>query len=98
MAVDLGRLGVGVAHPLLDRAQRGADGVPLRTLQELMGHGSVQTTEIYADYAPSPHEQGWAERAFGAAEKADPASPDLSEQGSSEEATERQEPGREASA
>lgn len=39
-------------------------GVPMRSLQGLMGHKSVQTTEIYADYAPSPHEQAWAESAF----------------------------------
>lgn len=39
-------------------------GVPMRSLQALMGHKSIQTTEIYADYAPSPHEQEWAEAAF----------------------------------
>jgi integrase len=40
-------------------------GTPMRTLQALMGHKSIQTTEIYADYSPSPHEQLWAEQAFG---------------------------------
>jgi len=36
-----------------------AAGVPMRTLQEWMGHRNLATTEIYADYAPDP--------AFGAA-------------------------------
>ena len=41
--------------------------VPLRMLQEWMGHANYQTTLIYADYAPDPS-QGtvWARRAFGA--------------------------------
>jgi integrase len=39
-------------------------GVPMRTLQEWMGHASVKTTEIYADYAPSEHEREWVEAAF----------------------------------
>ena len=30
-----------------------AAGVPMRTLQEWMGHRSVTTTQIYADYSPS---------------------------------------------
>lgn len=36
-----------------------AAGVPMRTLQEWMGHRNLATTEIYADYTPDP--------AFGAA-------------------------------
>ncbi len=36
-----------------------AAGVPMRTLQEWMGHRNLATTEIYADFAPDP--------AFGAA-------------------------------
>ncbi len=39
-------------------------GVPMRTLQEWMGHRSSQTTEIYADYSPHSQERAWAERAF----------------------------------
>jgi integrase len=40
-------------------------GVPMRTLQEWMGHRDFKTTLIYADYAPSPvDERRWAERAF----------------------------------
>ena len=41
-----------------------ASGVPLRALQEWMGHKDAKTTEIYADYAPSPHEAELVERAF----------------------------------
>jgi integrase len=41
-----------------------APGVPMRTLQELMGHRDFGTTLIYADYSPSAHEAEWAERAF----------------------------------
>jgi integrase len=42
-----------------------ASGVPMRTLQEWMGHAHLQTTEIYAHYAPQPHEKEWVEQAFG---------------------------------
>jgi integrase len=41
-----------------------AQGVPMRTLQELMGHRDFATTLIYADYQPSAREAEWAERAF----------------------------------
>jgi integrase len=41
-----------------------ADGAPLRSLQEWMGHASIKTTEVYADYSPSEHEAEWVERAF----------------------------------
>jgi integrase len=41
-----------------------ASGVPLRTLQEWMGHKDAKTTQIYADYAPSAHEGVLVERAF----------------------------------
>ena len=40
-------------------------GVPLRTLQEWMGHRDFKTTQLYADYQPSEHEAAFAERAFG---------------------------------
>ncbi|MGB7159803.1 MAG: site-specific integrase, partial [Tepidisphaeraceae bacterium] len=36
-----------------------AAGVPMRTLQEWMGHRDLTTTQRYADYAPSPHEGRW---------------------------------------
>jgi len=42
-----------------------AVGVPLRTLQEWMGHKDIQTTQRYADYAPSAHEAALVAAAFG---------------------------------
>lgn len=44
-----------------------AAGVPMRTLQEGMGHRDYKTTLIYADYAPIAHERELVEKAFGAA-------------------------------
>jgi integrase len=41
-----------------------AAGVPIRTLQEWMGHRDIKTTMIYADYAPSDHERELVKRAF----------------------------------
>jgi integrase len=41
-----------------------AAGVPMRTLQQWMGHVHLTTTEIYADYAPSTHEAQMVNRAF----------------------------------
>jgi integrase len=43
-----------------------AQGVPMRTLQEWMGHRDFKTTLIYADYAPSEDEARWVEAAFAA--------------------------------
>jgi integrase len=40
-------------------------GVPMRTLQEWMGHRDFKTTLIYADYAPSGREAELMDRAFG---------------------------------
>jgi integrase len=40
-------------------------GVPMRTLQHLMGHRDHATTLRYSDYSPSPHEAAMAEAAFG---------------------------------
>lgn len=44
--------------------QAAAAGVPLRTLQEWMGHRDYATTLIYADYAPRADERAMVERAF----------------------------------
>lgn len=45
-----------------------AVGVPMRTLQEWMGHRDFTTTLVYADFAPDPAAgQAFAERAFGSA-------------------------------
>jgi integrase len=41
-----------------------AAGVPMRTLQEWMGHRDIATTQRYADYAPSQHEHDLIERAW----------------------------------
>jgi site-specific recombinase XerD len=41
-----------------------AQGMPMRVLQELMGHRDFKTRLIYADYAPSDHEAEWVEQAF----------------------------------
>jgi integrase len=41
-----------------------AAGVPMRTLQEWMGHRDFATTLVYADYTPSEHEAEWVEQAF----------------------------------
>jgi integrase len=46
--------------------QAAAAGVPLRTLQEWMGHRDYKTTLIYADYAPRAHESALMEQAFSA--------------------------------
>jgi integrase len=42
-----------------------AVGVPMRTLQEWMGHRDLTTTQRYADYAPNEHEVEMVDRAFG---------------------------------
>lgn len=44
-----------------------AAGAPLRAIQECMGHRDIQTTQVYANYAPDPtHGAVWTEVAFGA--------------------------------
>ena len=43
-----------------------AAGAPFRFIQEWIGHGNAQTTEIYADYAPDPPQGAkFAESASG---------------------------------
>jgi integrase len=39
-------------------------GAPMRDLQEWMGHRSISTTEIYADYEPQKGESGTVDNAF----------------------------------
>ena len=41
-----------------------AAGVPMRTLQEWMGHRDIETTQRYADYAPSAGEVEFVRAAF----------------------------------
>lgn len=45
-----------------------AAGVPMRTLQEWMGHRDIATTQRYADYAPSTREAELIAVAFGSSE------------------------------
>lgn len=55
-------------HDLRDTfGTQAASGVPLRTLQERMGHRDYKTTLIHADYAPRAEERQMMERAFAAA-------------------------------
>jgi integrase len=59
--------GLDTAHRFHDLPQTfgtAAAGVPMRTLQEWMGHRRLSTTHLYADYAPSPHEATMVARAF----------------------------------
>jgi integrase len=44
-----------------------AAGIPLRTIQEWMGHADLKTTQIYAHYAPSAHETAMVNDAFAPA-------------------------------
>lgn len=69
MLVALKAAGVGESHRFHDlrRAfgtRAAAAGMPMRTLQEWMGHRDFKTTLIYADYAPSEREAEWVEQAF----------------------------------
>lgn len=54
-----------------------ANGVPVRTIQEFMGHADMKTTQIYMHYARSEHEIQLVDEAF-AAEDSTPA-PDAEE-------------------
>ncbi len=42
-----------------------AAGLPLRTIQEYMGHADLKTTQIYMHYAPSAREVQAINEAFG---------------------------------
>jgi integrase len=44
-----------------------AAGVPMRTVQEWMGHKHISTTERYADYAPRATEGEMISQAFAVA-------------------------------
>lgn len=42
-----------------------ARGIPMRTVQEWMGHRDIATTQRYADYAPRHDERELVQSAFG---------------------------------
>ena len=50
-----------------------AAGVPMRTLQEWMGHRDIQTTQRYADYAPRTRDAELVAAAFAPAEDGVPS-------------------------
>jgi integrase len=58
-----------------------AAGVPMRTLQEWMGHRDFRTTLIYADYAPGAHEVELVNEAFADRSASTVPSTSLSETG-----------------
>jgi integrase len=69
MRVALKAAGLGEAHRFHDLrhtfgTRAAAAGVPMRSLQEWMGHADHTTTLIYADYSPGGHEAEMIERAF----------------------------------
>jgi integrase len=43
---------------------RAGVGVPMRTLQEWLGHRDFASTLLYADYSPSEQEREWVAAAF----------------------------------
>ena len=49
-----------------------ASGVPLRTIQEFMGHADTKTTQIYVHYARSEHEIQLVDDAFASESKHTP--------------------------
>lgn len=56
-----------------------AAGTAPRALQAWLGHANLSTTELYADYAPNPHESAQVEAAFAMARR-----PERPVQGSNE--------------
>ncbi len=60
--------------------QLAASSVPVRSIQEFLGHADSKTTQIYAHYAPSHHELQMVDDAFAAqaSEESADAGPDSS--------------------
>jgi integrase len=65
-AVDVAGLEDHVFHDLRHTfgTRMAAAGVPMRTVQEWMGHRDITTTQRYADYAPSAREAEMVAAAF----------------------------------
>lgn len=63
-----------------------AKNVPMRMLQEFMGHADSKTTQVYVHYAPSPHEVEMADAAFGV------EAPGAAEESAASEETEGRQP------
>jgi hypothetical protein len=62
-----------------------AAGVPMRTIQEWMGHRDIQTTQRYADYAPRTRDAELVAAAFAPAARGPVRGLNLSEsEGTSE--------------
>ena len=55
--------------------QMAAQGVPMRVLQEWMGHRDIATTQRYADYAPRHDERALVQAAFARRPGMPPAAP-----------------------
>jgi integrase len=69
MRAALKAAGLDVGHRFHDLrhtfgTRMAAAGVPMRTLQEWLGHRDLATTQIYADYAPSSREAEMIAAAF----------------------------------
>jgi integrase len=81
----LARAGVGKVrfHDLRHTfgTRMAAAGVPMRTLQEWMGHRDLRTTLIYADYMPGAHEVDLVNDAFAAADPSHNLSHKISQTG-----------------
>jgi hypothetical protein len=56
--------GEPMGHRTMYGTALAAQGVPMRTLQEWMGHRDIATTQRYADYCPNPREREVVEAAF----------------------------------
>ena len=61
---QLGERCHGMAEVVGSSPTSSIEEVPMRTLQEWMGHRDLATKQRYADYAPNEREVGMVDRAF----------------------------------